>query len=293
MRTAKRAPLASVAVIGGSGLYDMPGLIGKRLVRANTPFGRPSGPILLGSLSGVPCAFIARHGPGHVLTPSEINQRANIFALKALGVEKIVAVAAVGSLREELVPRHFVFPDQLVDETKGRPSTFFGDGVVAHVAFDAPFCYEQSQLLYEASRETGITSHFGGVYVCMEGPAFSTRAESEYHRQMGYSVIGMTASPEARLAREAEICYSLVALVTDYDCWKAGEEVSTEKVVENLLANVSNAQKLLERSVLAVASRPRRCRCASALAGAIFTNPKAMNRKTLKKLKPLIGRHVS
>lgn len=283
---------ASLGVIGGSGLYDIPGIAGRREVRLKTPFGAPSGPLLLGELSGVACAFLPRHGPGHTKLPGEVNSRANIWALKSLGVERVVAVSAVGSLKEELPPRDFVFPDQLVDETKGRPATFFGAGLVAHVAFDHPFCAEQSRLLHEAARGLGIAAHAGGTLVCMEGPAFSTKAESEYHRRQGYDVIGMTALPEAKLAREAELCYCPVCLVTDYDCWKEGEEVSSGKVVENLSVNVANAQRLLAAAVPALAARQRLCRCATALAGAIFSDPKQADRRTLRKLDLLVGRHL-
>jgi len=281
-----------VGVIGGSGLYRMRGVQNPREARVKTPFGAPSGPILLGTLGGVACAFLPRHGKGHVLLPSEINARANLYALKSLGVEKIVAVGAVGSLKEELPPRRFVLPDQLADETRGRVCSFFGSGVVAHVAFDQPFCEAQSDVLEREAGALGIAVHRGGTYVCMEGPAFSTKAESEFHRRMGYSVIGMTALPEAKLAREAELCYSLVALVTDYDCWKQGEEVSTAKVVENLTANVANAQKLIESAAARLAGRPRTCRCATALSGALFTDPKAMNPRTIRRLKPLIGKYL-
>ncbi|MDD5627607.1 MAG: S-methyl-5'-thioadenosine phosphorylase, partial [Elusimicrobia bacterium] len=263
-----------------------------REVRVKTPFGAPSGPILLGELSGVACAFLPRHGRGHTRLPCEVNSRANLWALKSLGVERVVAVSAVGSLKEELPPRDFVFPDQLVDETKGRPSTFFGAGLVAHVAFDRPFCDEQSGILHEAARALGIRAQRGGTLVCMEGPAFSTKAESEYHRRQGYDLIGMTVLPEAKLAREAELCYAPVCLVTDYDCWKEGEEVSSGKVVENLAVNVANAQRLLAAALPALAARPRRCRCAAALAGAIFTDPARASRRTLRKLDLLVGRHL-
>ena len=292
MRTTVSKPRAVVGVIGGSGLYDMPGITGRREVRVRTPFGAPSGPILLGRLSGTTCAFLPRHGRGHVLLPGEVNSRANIWALKSLGVERVVSISAVGSLKEELPPRDFVFPDQLVDETKGRPSTFFGSGLVAHVAFDQPFCAAQAGLLYEAARSLGISSHLGGTLVCMEGPAFSTKAESEVHRRQGYDIIGMTAVPEAKLAREAELCYAAVCLVTDYDCWKEGEEVSSGKVVENLHVNVANAQKLLAAAVPALASRARGCRCAAALAGAIFTDPKHASRRALNRLGLLVDRHL-
>ncbi len=283
---------ACLAVIGGSGLYDMPGITGRRDIRVKTPFGPPSSPILLGDLSGVACAFLPRHGRGHTRLPCEVNSRANIWALKALGVERVVAISAVGSLKEELPPRDLVFPDQLVDETKGRPSTFFGDGLVAHVAFDNPFCAEQSRLLHERARGLGIRAHTGGTLVCMEGPAFSTRAESEYHRRQGYDIIGMTALPEAKLAREAELCYAPICLVTDYDCWKEGEEVSSSKVVDNLAVNVTNAQRLLAAAIPALAARRRLCRCATALAGSIFTDPKLADRRTLRKLDLLVGRYL-
>ena len=283
---------AAVGVIGGSGLYDMPGITGRREVRVRTPFGAPSGPILLGELSGVPCAFLPRHGRGHVLLPGEVNSRANIWALKSLGVEQVVSISAVGSLKEELPPRDFVFPAQLVDETKGRASTFFGSGLVAHVAFDRPFCGEEARLLHEAAQGLGIRAHRGGTLVCMEGPAFSTKAESEYHRRQGYDIIGMTAVPEAKLAREAELCYAAACLVTDYDCWKEGEEVSSGKVVENLHVNVANAQRLLAATVPALAARQRACRCPEALAGAIFTDPRRADRRTLRRLDLLVGRHL-
>ncbi|MDD5656400.1 MAG: S-methyl-5'-thioadenosine phosphorylase [Elusimicrobia bacterium] len=285
-------PRAVVGIIGGSGLYDMPGLERPRQIRIKTPFGPPSAPVLVGLLRGVPCAFLARHGPGHVLLPSELNGRANIWALKSLGVERLVSISAVGSLREELAPRDFVFPNQLVDRTRGRISTFFGDGIVAHVAFDRPFCDEQSELLRARAEALGIRCHRGGTLVCMEGPAFSTKAESEYHRRMGWDLVGMTSCPEAKLAREAELCYSPVALVTDYDCWKEGEEVSSSKVVENLSHNVANAQKLLAEAATGLAARPRGCRCGQALAGAIFTDPARVGRRAARRLDLLTGRRL-
>ncbi len=287
----KKVPVR-VGVVGGSGLYAMPGVTDAREVAVKTPFGAPSGPLLLGRLGGIDCAFLPRHGKGHVLLPGEINVRANMYAFKSVGVQRLIAVSAVGSLREELPPRHFVFPDQLVDRTKGRRSSFFGEGIVAHVAFDKPFCPEFSRTLHGVSESLGIPSHKGGTYVCMEGPQFSTRAESEYHRKMGYSLIGMTASPEAKLAREAELCYALAAMVTDYDCWKEGEEVSNELVVQNLHANIANAQRFLERAVAAAAALPRDCRCGYALDGAVFTAPAARNKKTAKKLDWLLGKYI-
>lgn len=283
---------AQIGVIGGSGLYQLEGLKSGRSVKVKTPFGSPSGPILLGELNGARCAFLARHGAGHTLLPAEINVRANIWALKSFGVDRIAAVAAVGSLKEELAPTHFVFPDQLVDRTQGRISTFFGGGIVAHVAFDKPFCEAQSDLLHAQALGLGITAHRGGAYVCMDGPLFSTKAESEFHRRNGWELIGMTAATEAKLAREAELCYSLIALVTDYDCWKTGEEVSSSQVVATMHANAANAQRLLARSISAIADRPRECRCAHALSGALVTAPKAMNKKAAARLKLLIGKYL-
>lgn len=285
-------PSPKIAVIGGSGVYDLPQLTGRRELDVKTPFGAPSGPILLGSLDGVDCAFVPRHGPGHVLLPGEINVRANVWALKSLGVEKIIAVAAVGSLKEELPPRRFVVPDQLFDRTSGRVSTFFGGGCVAHVAFDRPFCERQSALVHEGATALGIPAQLGGTYVCMEGPLFSTRAESLFHRSLGFDVIGMTAVTEAKLAREAELCYSLVALVTDYDCWKQGEEVSSHQVVETMKANVLEAQRLLARVIPGAAAAPRDCGCRRALENAVVTNPKAIPPATYKRLELLIGKYV-
>jgi 5'-methylthioadenosine phosphorylase len=288
----RKAQAVRLAVIGGSGLYDLPGIKVLRELRIKTPFGAPSDAVVVGELSGVRCAFLPRHGRGHRLLPTEVNGRANIWALKSLGVERILAFGAVGSLREDLAPRHFVFPDQLVDETKHRDSTFFGDGVVAHVAFAHPFCGPASELLHRTAREIGLTAHRGGVYCCMEGPAFSTKAESETHRRLGYSIIGMTSIAEAKLAREAEICYAPAAMITDYDCWKEDDEVSTSKVVEHLMANVANARRLLAAALPELAVLPRTCPCASAMKDAIFTQEKARNRNTLRKLRPIVGRYV-
>ncbi len=283
---------ALIGIIGGSGFYDMPGLSARRVRRVKTPFGNPSGPILLGTLEDVPCAFLARHGAGHTLLPSEINGRANIWALKSLGVERILSVSAVGSLKEELAPRDFVFPDQLVDKTKGRTSTFFGEGIVAHVTFDRPFCAELSRLMFAKASSLGIRAHAGGTLVCMQGPAFSTKAESLTHRRLGYDIIGMTASPEAQLAREAEICYAPMSLVTDYDCWKQGAEVSPSQIVDNLAANTANAQRLIAAIVPALAALPRRCPCSSALAHAILTAPAQLDRRTAGKLGLIVGKYV-
>ncbi|MBI4056458.1 MAG: S-methyl-5'-thioadenosine phosphorylase [Elusimicrobia bacterium] len=281
-----------IGIIGGSGLYNMRDLQEVREIAVHTPFGNPSDKLITGRISGIRCVFLPRHARGHRILPSEINQRANIYALKSLGVEQILSVGAVGSLKEELAPRHFVFPDQLVDETKGRTPTFFGQGIVAHVSWEEPFCHDLSQLLYETSSPMGVPSHLGGTYICMEGPQFSTRAESEYHRKMGYSIIGMTASPEAKLAREAEICYATVALVTDYDAWKEGEEVSVEKVVENLQANINNVQRLILQALPKMIVRSKTCDCGQSMRHAVFTQPGAMNKATYKKLKLLIGNYV-
>jgi 5'-methylthioadenosine phosphorylase len=288
-KTAKREPV-TFAVIGGSGLYEMEGVQDLEEVRVKTPFGDPSDAIVTGRLEGVRCAFLPRHGRGHRILPSEIPARANIWALKSLGVEQIIGVGACGSLREELPPRDFVVPDQIFDRTKSRVSTFFGDGVVGHVSFDHPYCGELSEVLAAAAEKTGVRVHRGGTYVCIEGPQFSTKAESQVNRAHGFSVIGMTALPEAKLAREAEICYSTVALVTDYDVWKEGEEVTVEKVVETLTANVQNVKKLI-RLALPKMARERSCRCASALKYAVFTDPKAMNPAARKKLDLLIGKY--
>lgn len=277
-----------IGVFGGSGLYEMKNISDVKEVRVQTPFGDPSDAVILGTVKGVRCAFLPRHGRGHYITPTEINGRANVWAMKSLGVERIISIGAVGSLKESISPRHFVFPDQMVDETKRRVSTFFGEGVVGHVAFARPFCDAMSSLLFDAAERLGITCHKGGVYCCMEGPAFSTKAESGMHRALGYSVIGMTAIPESKLCREAEICYTTVSVVTDYDCWKEGEEVHGETVVEHLFANVANAQTLLERAIPQLARLPRNCACATALDGAIFTHPDKMNPNTLKKLEIIL-----
>lgn len=287
-----KRPRAKVGVIGGSGLYSSDAIKGARELTLKTPFGAHSGPIVVGELEGVPCAFLPRHGRGHVVTPTEINQRANIWALKSLGVERVLAFSAVGSLKEELPPRTFVFPDQLVDRTKNRVQTYFGNGLVAHIAFNPPFAPEQNRIVYECAKELGIASVLGGVYCCMEGPAFSTKAESEMHRSFGWSLIGMTAAPEAKLAREAELVYSQACMVTDYDCWKEGEEVHTEMVVANLRANSANAQRLMRLAVPRIASAPLEPAFSSALKGALFTDPKHRNKATLKKLEVLVKKYV-
>ena len=280
-----------LAIIGGSGLYDFPELTDRCELDIETPFGRPSDSIVTGTVSGVDVAFLPRHGRGHRISPTHLPARANIFALKTLGVERILSVSAVGSLREELEPLDMVIPDQLLDRTKGRPATFFEDGIVAHVTFAEPFCPDLSGLLHQTAVRRGMTSHLGGTYVVMEGPQFSTRAESELYRSWGASVIGMTGLPEAKLAREAEICYATMALVTDYDCWHEAEEsVSVEMVVANLLRNVEAAQGVIKEIVAGLAP-VRDCGCRSALQDAIVTAPDLVPRPTLERLSPIVERY--
>lgn len=277
-----------IGIIGGSGIYGLENLRAVSEVRPRTPFGIPSDAILVGELNGVKVAFLARHGRGHVLTPSEVPARANIFAFKLLGVREVFSLSACGSLQEHLKPRDFVIPDQLFDRTKQRPNTFFGNGLVAHVAFDEPFCPELRALTVSACKELGIPVHDGGTYVCIEGPQFSTRAESQFHRSLGFSIIGMTAVPEAKLAREAQLCYVTVAQITDYDVWKQGEEVSSDLVLANLQANAANAKRLVARLIALTSARVRRCRCGTALANALFTDPTKRSRRTVAALAPLL-----
>jgi 5'-methylthioadenosine phosphorylase len=290
MAAAKKQQPVRIAVIGGSGVYHIEGMNVLRQFYPTTPFGKPSDPITIGSYHGVQCAFLPRHGKGHRFLPSEIPQRANFFALKLLGVEHVIALSACGSLKEELAPRHFVIPDQIVDRTKGRPSTFFGNGIVAHVSFAHPFSPTLSQALAESVRALNLTVHTKGTYLCMEGPAFSTRAESLLHRQMNCDVIGMTAVPEAKLAREAEMSYALLAMVTDYDCWKEEEHVSVELVIGHLLANAENAKKIIAHLLPRLKNLTNDA--AGALRSAIFTQPQAITPAIKKKLAPLIGAYV-
>ena len=283
---------ARIGVIGGSGLYQMPELEQSHPVSVETPFGAPSDPFRVGKLRGVSVAFLARHGEGHRILPSEINFRANIYAFKRLGVERILSVSAVGSLREEIAPLDVVVPDQFIDRTRGRVSTFFGDGVVAHISFADPTCSELAGVLAQACRRTGAKVHEGGAYLCMEGPAFSTRAESHLYRSWGAAVIGMTNLQEAKLAREAEICYATLALATDYDCWHEEEEaVTVEVVVGRLRQNAATAQKAIAE---AVASLPesRSCPCATALKNAILTDPERIPEATRRRLEPILGRYL-
>jgi 5'-methylthioadenosine phosphorylase len=266
---------AQLGVIGGSGLYAMPGLSQVEQVEVTTPFGAPSDAITIGDLDGVAVAFLPRHGRGHQLSPTEVPCRANIYALKKVGVERIISVSAVGSLREDYAPLDLVIPDQLFDRTKARTASFFAGGIVAHVGFAKPFCAEMSGRLASAMEEVGdITFHRGGVYICIEGPQFSTKAESRVYRQWGCDIIGMTALPEAKLAREAELCYATIACVTDYDVWHESEEpVTVEVVVANLTRNMANAQRIIRQvaQTLPADRSAATCGCASALANALMT----------------------
>ncbi len=282
----------STGIIGGSGLYDMPELTDREERRVATPFGDPSGPYVVATLRGQRVAFLARHGAGHRLLPSELNFRANIYGFKALGVEYLLSASAVGSLQERYEPLHLVIPDQFFDRTKGRISTFFGRGIAAHVGFAHPFCRHLSAIAYDASKAAGATVHKGGTYVCMEGPQFSTLAESKLYRSWGMDIIGMTNLQEAKLAREAEICYSTIALVTDYDCWHEGhDEVTVEMVIANLTQNAKTAQQVIADAVGRLPFE-RTCECATALATAIITRPDAIPEQVKRDLAPIIGRYV-
>jgi 5'-methylthioadenosine phosphorylase len=281
-----------IGIIGGSGLYDMAELTDREERVVTTPFGDPSGPYVLATLRGRRVAFLARHGHGHRLLPSELNFRANIYGFKVLGAEWILSASAVGSLREDYRPLDLVVPTQFYDRTRGRVSTFFGDGLVAHVGFAHPFCKLLSDVVYEAGRRTGATMHRGGTYVCMEGPQFSTKAESESYRASGFDIIGMTNLQEAKLAREAEICYTTIALVTDYDCWHPDHDsVTVEMIVSNLMQNAKVAQQVIANAVekLPIA---RGCECARALATAIITRPEAIPAATRARLQPLVGKYL-
>ena len=283
---------AKIGVIGGSGLYEIDGMTGIEEVKPRTPFGEPSDTITIGELDGKRLAFLPRHGRGHRISPTEIPVRANIYALKSLGVEWLMSVSAVGSLKEELHPVDLVIPDQIIDRTKSRVNTFFGDGLVAHLSFADPFCFDLSEILYQSAVEAGATTHKGGTYIAMEGPLFSTRAESNLYRSWGADIIGMTALPEAKLAREAEICYATLACVTDYDTWHETEEsVTIDVAIANLLQNVETARKIV---ALAAARIPdgRDCECASALERGIITAPDLIPDKMKNDLDLLIGKYV-
>ena len=282
-----------IGIIGGSGLYSMQWLSDTREVRVKTPFGDPSDAIVLGTLEGRRVAFLARHGRGHRFSPSEINYRANVCALKMLGVERIISVSAVGSLRDDLPPLDFLVPDQFFDRTRGRIATFFGGGIVAHVGFDKPTCIHLSAHLAEACTRIGVKVHHGGTYVCMEGPQFSTLAESHTYRQLRFDVIGMTNLTEAKLAREAELCYATFAMITDYDCWHPHHDaVRLEEIIDNLNKNTENAQRAIREAVRSL-DVERTCKCGSALAHAIVTDPKVIPAATKRRLAPIIGKYIS
>jgi 5'-methylthioadenosine phosphorylase len=281
-----------IGIIGGSGLYDMADVTDRQEVTVTTPFGEPSGPYVLGTLRGRRVAFLARHGAGHRLSPSELNFRANIYGMKTLGVEYLLSASAVGSLKEQYKPLDIVIPDQFIDRTRGRVSTFFGRGLVAHVGFAHPFCRILSGLAYESGRRAGATVHKGGTYVCMEGPQFSTLAESNLYRSWGADIIGMTNLQEAKLAREAEICYTTIALVTDYDCWHPDHEhVTVEMVIGNLVQNARTAQQIIADAVDRLPFE-RTCECASALKFALITRPEAIPEQARKDLAPLVGKYL-
>ena len=281
-----------IGIIGGSGLYDMADVTERSEVQLSTPFGEPSGPFLLGTLRGKRVAFLARHGAGHRLLPSELNFRANIFGMKMLGVEYILSASAVGSLKQEYKPLDIVVPDQFIDRTKGRISTFFGRGLAAHVGFAHPFCRILSRLVSESGQGSGAVVHTGGTYVCMEGPQFSTLAESKLYRSWGADIIGMTNLQEAKLAREAEICYSTIALVTDYDCWHPDHDsVTVDMVIANLMQNAKTAQHIIAKAVEALPYE-RSCECASALKYALITRPDAVPLQTRQDLAPLVGKYL-
>jgi 5'-methylthioadenosine phosphorylase len=281
-----------IGIIGGSGLYDMAELTDREERKVRTPFGDPSDPYVIGTLRGKRVAFLARHGAGHRYTPTELNYRANIFGLKTLGVEYILSASAVGSLQERYVPQHLVIPDQFFDRTKGRVSTFFGNGLVAHVAFAHPVCERLGDVAYEACTSVGATVHRGGTYVCMEGPQFSTLAESKLYRSWAMDIIGMTNLQEAKLAREAEICYATIALVTDYDCWHPEHDsVTVDMIIQNLVANAKTAQQVIAEAVEALPYE-RTCDCANALQHAIITRPDAVPAKVKLDLAPIIGRYL-
>ena len=283
---------AEIGIIGGSGLYQMKGITDLHEVALETPFGKPSDSYMVGDLAGRRVAFLSRHGRGHRIMPTEINFRANIHGMKQLGVERIISVSAVGSLKEEHAPLDFVLPDQFYDRTKQRISTFFGDGVVAHIAFGDPICEHMSKVVFDACRVAGVNVKHGGTYVCMEGPQFSTKAESNLYRSWGMDVIGMTNLQEAKLAREAELCYVTVAMVTDYDCWhESHDAVTVDQIVAVLLKNAEHACNVVREAVAAM-PKDRGCKCGSALATAIITQKDAIPAATKEKLKLIIGKYV-
>jgi 5'-methylthioadenosine phosphorylase len=292
-KTARSSEPVRIGVIGGSGLYNMPGLENARELRVKTPFGAPSDAFVVGTLEDKRVAFLARHARGHRFLPTEINYRANIYAMKQLGVERIISVSTVGSLQEDLKPLDFLIPDQFYDRTRHRVSTFFGDGIAAHVGFAKPVCGQLTNVLGEACDRAKVRVHRGGTYICMEGPQFSTLAEAHVHRQLRFEVIGMTNVTEAKLAREAEICYATVAMITDYDCWHPEHSsVTLEEILSNLNKNAENAQAVVRE---AIASMPpeRTCKCGSALAHAIVTDPAIIPAAARKRLNVIAGKYLT
>jgi 5'-methylthioadenosine phosphorylase len=285
-------PQAEIGIIGGSGLYQMPGLSDVHELKQETPFGEPSDAYILGTLAGRKVAFLARHGRGHRILPSELNFRANIYGFKQLGVERIVSVSAVGSLKDEHRPMDFVIPDQFFDRTRHRVDTFFGDGIVAHIGFGDPICPELSKTVVTSAKTAGVNAKPGGTYVCMEGPQFSTKAESNVYRSWGMDVIGMTNLQEAKLAREAEICYVTIAMVTDYDCWHPHHDsVTVEQIISVLNKNAENAANVVRETVAAMPAK-RSCKCGSALAHAILTDRSKIPAKTREKLKLILNKYL-
>lgn len=292
-KAAGKAEGIRIGIIGGSGLYSIAGLSEAREVQVRTPFGDPSDAFVIGTFSGRRVAFLARHGRGHRILPSEINFRANIYAMKLLGVERIISASAVGSLREDLHPLEFLIPDQFFDRTRQRASTFFGRGLVAHVGFDHPTCRQLSVLLADACERVGVTVHRGGTYICIEGPQFSTLTESHVYRQLRFDVIGMTNVTEAKLAREAEICYATAAMITDYDCWHPEHaSVTVTQILDNLNRNTENVQKVLS-AVIGALPEKRECRCGSALAHALITERSRIPAGTKKRLHAIVGKYLS
>ncbi len=286
-------PEAKIGVIGGTGLYKIEGLTDIQEVNIDTPFSKTSDAITIGQLEGVNIAFVPRHGKGHTLSPSEVPARANIYALKALGVEHIISLNSCGSYKEEIAPGSLLIPDQIIDRTWNRVSSFFGDGIVAHIPFAEPFCPELSKLLYQTAQEAGAKVHQGGTFVVMEGPAFSTRAESRLYRSWGADIIGMTVLPEAKLAREAEICYASIACVTDYDCWLSrSEPVTVDIILSCMRGNIDMAKKIIRLAAPRIKDT-RSCECASALSTAIVTDRKRIPAKKKEELKLIIGKYIS
>ena len=283
-----------IGIIGGSGFYQIEGLADIESIEVDTPFGKPSDVLILGKLNEQSVVFLPRHGVGHPLLPSDINVRANIYALKSLGVEWLISVSAVGSLKKEIEPRHFVIPEQLYDHTKHRESTFFGDGIAAHISLAHPFCSHLSTLLYNAASDVDATVHNGGTYICMEGPAFSTQAESHVYRHLGFDIIGMTAAHEAKLAREAEICYAVLACSTDYDCWPPEHDnVTTEMILDNLRSNVEVSKQIVKNLVSKSPDEQRNCACANALQYAIATRSDKIPIAKRHELKLLLDKYLS